>query len=75
MKKYIIEQARISSIGTGDYHVIYETDNLKEAIKMFNKVKHDKSGWTNTKHCYLETMLQEDKDNYLEPIKYEIIKF
>lgn len=82
MKIYTVEQGCITKSGCGDYHEVLKTDNLKEALQKFNEVKHDKRGWVNTQHCYLETMIlkydnEEDYEDGLshDPLKYERIPF
>ena len=82
MKVYVVSQGMTTKSGTGDFNEVLKTNNKQEAIKEFNKIKHDKRGWANTQHMYLETILDvyDSEDDYLDgfahdPLEYERIPF
>ncbi len=59
--KYSIMQGVMSESGCGDYYEIANASNLKEARKLFNKLKKDTKGWVkNGNNSYLETSLQKN---------------
>ena len=45
MKKYVVMQGVLSSSGSGDMHLISTFTNKKKAIKFFNSIKKDTSGY------------------------------
>lgn len=59
--KYSIMQGVMSESGCGDYYEVANASNLKEARKLFNKLKKDTKGWIkNGNNSYLETSLQKN---------------
>ena len=68
---YVVLQGAMSKSGTGDFEEIVRTTSKREAIKVFNAIKHDTTGWRKAHH--LETWLMiEGEEN---PLKIEIKNF
>lgn len=63
--KYAIMQGVMSASGCGDYYEVACGSNLKEARKLFNKLKRDTKDWIkNGSGSYLETVLKRRYDDY-----------
>ena len=61
--KYVIYQGVISASGCGDYYPMVYASTLKEARKLFNKLKKDTKGWVKKgNNSYLETELVNIND-------------
>lgn len=60
---YIIMQGVKTASGCGDCDTIAYTSTLKEARKLFNKLKKDTKGWIkNGNNSYLETEIVNIND-------------
>ena len=66
--KYVILQGVMSATGRGDLYTMAYADTLKEANKIFNKLKKDGTDWGWVKdgaNSYLETILKiNDEKSY-----------
>ena len=70
MAKYTIYQGVMNGMGEGDMTEVASANTLKEARKLFNKLKRDTKGWVKKgKHNYLETNLY--MDDYGEELLYD----
>lgn len=69
--KYVIYQGVISASGCGDYYPMVYASTLKEARKLFNKLKKDTKGWVkNGNNSYLATSLELTNDECNDSIDY-----
>ena len=72
--KYVIYQGVMSASGCGDYYAMAYASTLKEARKLFNRLKKDTKGWIKQgNNSYLETSLE--RKNYDDGSRYNIDYF
>lgn len=69
--KYQVLQGKIKRSGVGDYNLMGEFNNLKEAQEFFNEIKNDKTGYGFNKNAreHLETFLLKNND-YETPVDF-----
>lgn len=73
--KYVITQGVMTASGCGDMGIMAFASTLKEARKLFNKLKKDTKGWIKDgRNSYLATSLELDNDECIDPIDYFTIK-
>lgn len=70
--KYVIMQGVMTASGCGDYYQVACVGTLKEARKLFNRLKRDTKGWVkNGNNSYLETFLQKNFE-YIDSFKINL---
>ena len=59
---YIIEQGAMTKSGCGDLNIYRKYTTIDEALKDFNEIKNDLTGWNIPPHGYLLTILYKEND-------------
>lgn len=75
MKKYVVLQGVVSSSGIGDMHLIRTFTNKKEAIKFFNSIKKDTSGYKMRYDRYAKEYLATSVEKKVDMEESEYVEY
>ena len=74
-RKYVVMQGILSSSGNGDMHLMSSFTNKKEAIKFFNSIKKDTSGYKMSYDRYTKEYLATSVEKVVDMEESEYVEY